>query len=194
PTSAPTLPYALPLHDALPIWVMGASIALAGFASCRKPVQKVMPYSKMPEEVSPGNPLYYASAMPFQDALNGIVVKTHEGRPAKVEGNEMHQGREGNTSIIGQGALLNMYDPDSSRNVRKDGERSSVSAFAKFCAEHFADTEKNIAFVSEANSSPTYNELKEQALDKFSNAQWVTYETFSEDNTLEGTNKAFGQR
>src|SRR5699024_5265283 len=65
--------------------VMGASIALAGFASCRKPVQKVMPYSKMPEEVSPGNPLYYASAMPFQDALNGIVVKTHEGRPAKVD-------------------------------------------------------------------------------------------------------------
>lgn len=174
--------------------VMGASIALAGFASCRKPVQKVMPYSKMPEEVSPGNPLYYASAMPFQDALNGIVVKTHEGRPAKVEGNEMHPGSEGNTSIFGQGALLNMYDPDRSRYVRKDGERSSVSAFAKFCAEHFADTEKNIAFVSEANSSPTYNELKEQALDKFSNAQWVTYETFSEDNTLEGTNKAFGQR
>src|SRR5699024_12647970 len=88
------------------------------------------------------------------------------------------------SSIIGQGALLKMYDADRSRYVRKDGERSSVSAFAKFCAEHFADTEKNIAFVSEANSSPTYNELKEQALDKFSNAQWVTYETCREDNTF----------
>src|SRR6056297_3674859 len=70
--------------------VMGASIALAGFAACRRPVQKILPYTKMPEDVVPGNPLYYASAMPFQDALTGIVVENHEGRPGKIEGNDMH--------------------------------------------------------------------------------------------------------
>src|SRR5699024_89385 len=79
--------------------VMGASIALAGLASYRQPVQNVMPYSEMPEEVSAVNALYYGSAMPCQDALNGIVVKTHEWRPAKVEGNQMHPGSDGNTSI-----------------------------------------------------------------------------------------------
>ncbi|NGP88250.1 TAT-variant-translocated molybdopterin oxidoreductase [Fodinibius halophilus] len=174
--------------------VMGASIALAGFAACRRPVQKIMPYSKMPEDVVPGKPLYYASAMPFQGALDGIVVENNEGRPSKIEGNELHPSSNGNTSIFGQAAILNMFDPDRSRKVRKDGEQSSVSAFAKFCSEHFADTSQNIAFISEANSSPTYNRLKEQALDKFSNAQWVTYEAFGEDNALEGTNIAFGQR
>jgi molybdopterin-containing oxidoreductase family iron-sulfur binding subunit len=40
--------------------IMGASIALAGFAACRKPIQHILPYSKQPEHVVPGNPLYYA--------------------------------------------------------------------------------------------------------------------------------------
>ncbi|HLR31141.1 MAG TPA: TAT-variant-translocated molybdopterin oxidoreductase, partial [Fodinibius sp.] len=174
--------------------VMGASIALAGFAACRRPVQKILPYSDMPEEVTPGNPLYYASAMPVQDALAGIVVENHEGRPGKVEGNEMHPASNGNTSIFGQASILNMYDPDRSRYVRKNSERSSVNAFAKFCADHFSDTNKNIAFISEANSSPTYNRSKEQAMGKFPNARWVTYEAFGEDNALAGTKTALGQR
>ncbi|SMO55926.1 TAT-variant-translocated molybdopterin oxidoreductase [Fodinibius sediminis] len=174
--------------------VMGASIALAGFAACRRPVQKIMPYSDMPEEVTPGKPLYYASAMPFQDALTGIVVENHEGRPGKIEGNHLHPASSGNTSIFGQASILNMYDPDRSRYVRKDGERSSVSAFTKFCSNHFSDTEQNVAFISEANSSPTFNKLREEALSQFPNAQWVTYEPFGEDNALEGANIAFDQR
>lgn len=174
--------------------VMGASIALAGFAACRRPVQKIMPYSEEPEDIVPGNPLFYASAMPFQDALTGIVVENNEGRPSKVEGNDLHPASKGNTSIFGQGSLLNMYDPDRSRYVRKDGERSSVSAFAEFCSDHFANTDQNIAFVSEANSSITFNRLKEQALETFSNAHWITYEPFGEDYALEGTNIAFGER
>src|SRR5699024_5227411 len=68
--------------------VMGASIALAGFAACRRPVHNIMPYANQPEEVVPGVPLYYATGMPFQDALAGLVVESNEGRPSKVEGNE----------------------------------------------------------------------------------------------------------
>jgi len=174
--------------------VMGASIALAGFASCRRPVQKILPYSRQPEEVTPGVPLYYASAMPFQDALTGVVIENHEGRPTKVEGNEMHPASLGSSSKFNQASMLQMYDPDRSRYVSRDGERTSFDNFVSFCNEHFSDTGRNIAFISEANSSPTYNRIKEQALNKFSNAQWVTYEAFSEDNALEGTNIAFGER
>jgi molybdopterin-containing oxidoreductase family iron-sulfur binding subunit len=174
--------------------VMGASIALAGFAACRRPVQKIVPFSKQPEDLVEGVPQYYASASPFQDALNGIVVENNSGRPTKIEGNEMHPASKGNTSIFGQAEILNMFDPDRSRYVRKDGERSSVNAFVKFCNDHFSNDDQNIAFVSEANSSPTYNRLKEKALNQFSNAEWITYETFGEDNALEGTKIAFGER
>jgi MoCo/4Fe-4S cofactor protein with predicted Tat translocation signal len=61
--------------------VMGASIAFAGFASCRKPVQKILPYSRQPEDMVLGEPLFYATAMPFQDSLTGLLVTNNEGRP-----------------------------------------------------------------------------------------------------------------
>lgn len=174
--------------------VMGASIALAGFASCRRPVQKILPYTEQPEDVIPGTPLYYASAMPFQGNLSGIVVENHEGRPTKIEGNKLHPDSVGSTNKFQQAAVLQLYDPDRSKYVRHNGERSSYSSFQSFAKDYFADTNKTVAFVSEANSSPTYNRLKEQALEKFSNARWITYEPFGEDNALEGANLAFGQR
>ncbi|NJM36517.1 MAG: TAT-variant-translocated molybdopterin oxidoreductase [Akkermansiaceae bacterium] len=45
--------------------LMGASTALAGFgmAACRRPEGYIVPYTKAPEWVIPGNATYYASAM-----------------------------------------------------------------------------------------------------------------------------------
>lgn len=174
--------------------VMGASIALAGFASCRRPVQKIMPYTRMPEDKVLGEPMFYATSMPFQDALTGLLVENNEGRPTKLEGNEEHPASSGRTNIYNQAAVLSMYDPDRSRSIRNNGNVADEDEFIAFAAEHFSDRSRNIAFISEANSSPTYNRLKEQALDQFTNARWVSYEPFGEENALEGTRLAFNQR
>ncbi|MDX1673119.1 MAG: TAT-variant-translocated molybdopterin oxidoreductase, partial [Balneolaceae bacterium] len=174
--------------------IMGASIALAGFASCRRPVQKILPYSKQPEDIVHGVPRYYASSQPFQDALTGIVVESREGRPNKIEGNEMHQASRGATSIFGQAELLGLYDPDRSRYPLQNGEQSTDNAFRKFCNDHFSDAGRSITFISEASSSPTFHRLREQALDRFSDSRWITYEPFGEDNALAGTEIAFGER
>lgn len=174
--------------------VMGASIALAGFASCRKPVQKILPFSKMPEDMVLGEPVYYASAMPFQNTVTGLLVETLDGRPRKIEGNDQHPSSNGGTNIYHQAAILSLYDPDRSRNPLKDGEKSTLGDFVLFAEEHFADKEQPILFIDEANSSPTYNRLKEQILEQFPNAEWVTFEPFSDNNEIEGTQIAFGQR
>lgn len=174
--------------------VMGASVALAGLAACRRPVQKILPYSKQPENVVAGLPLYYATAMPVQGNLVGLIAENHEGRPTKLEGNDLHPASKGGTSIFNQAAILGLYDPDRSRFPLNNGNRASSEAFAEFAASHFANTDQRIAFISEANSSPTYTNLKEQALSKFSNATWVTYEPFGEDKVLEGSRIAFGSR
>ena len=42
--------------------LMGASIALAGLAGCRRPVEKIIPYVVAPEEIIPGIPNYYATS------------------------------------------------------------------------------------------------------------------------------------
>lgn len=174
--------------------VMGASIALAGLAACRRPVQKILPYSKQPEDVVPGIPLHYATAMPFLGNLTGLVIENHEGRPTKVEGNELHPGSQGNTNVYQQATMLEMYDPDRSKYPLKDGKKASTNDFVVFAQEFFADQNKKVAFISEANSSPTYTALKEGALRKFRNSTWVTYEPFGENNAIEGTRIAFGRR
>ena len=174
--------------------IMGASVALAGLASCRKPVQKILPYTRQPEHVVPGIPLYYASALPFRGNLSGIVVETNEGRPTKIEGNDLHPGSNGRTNVRQQAAILELYDQDRSRKVRRNGEDSSWSDFVDFCNEHFSDTNRRVAFISEANSSPTLDRLRSMALDRFPNAQWVTYEPFSEEAIYSGTGLAFGRR
>ncbi|MEX0609342.1 MAG: TAT-variant-translocated molybdopterin oxidoreductase [Balneolaceae bacterium] len=174
--------------------VMGASIALAGLAACRRPVQKILPYSNQPEDVVAGNPLFYATAMPFQGNLIGLVAENHEGRPTKLEGNTLHPASHGRTNIFNQAAILELYDPDRSRSPLKNGTQVSIEDFAEFAASHFSNTNQRVAFISEANSSPTYQNLKNQVLNKFNNASWVTYEPFGEDNAIEGNRIAFGRR
>src|SRR5690554_4645732 len=46
--------------------LMGASIGLAGLGltGCRAPKEHILPYSKQPEQVIPGVPLFYASSQP----------------------------------------------------------------------------------------------------------------------------------
>ena len=174
--------------------VMGASIALAGFAACRRPVQKILPYSQQPEDIVPGIPLFYASAMPFHGNLVGLVVENHEGRPTKIEGNDLHPGSHGNTNAYHQATMLEMYDPDRSRSPRRNGNKATSQDFIAFAQTFFADTNKRVVVISEANSGITYNAGKQEFLNRFPNAQWVNYESFSEEHVLEGNNMAFGRR
>src|SRR5438046_2159918 len=47
--------------------VMGASLALAGATGCnmRQPGETFVPYVRKPEQITPGKPLFFATAMPL---------------------------------------------------------------------------------------------------------------------------------
>src|SRR5574339_661192 len=46
--------------------LMGASLALAGLSGCTKlPAETIVPYVRQPEQIIPGRPLFYATAMPL---------------------------------------------------------------------------------------------------------------------------------
>src|SRR3712207_2781221 len=71
--------------------LMGASLALAGVSACtRQPDEIIVPYVRQPEEIVPGKPLFFATAMPLSGAAIGLLVESHEGRPTKIEGNPDH--------------------------------------------------------------------------------------------------------
>src|SRR5262250_2980246 len=71
--------------------VMGASLALAGLTACtRQPDEKIVPYVKTPEDIIPGRPLFFATAVLRDGYANGVLVESHMGRPTKIEGNPDH--------------------------------------------------------------------------------------------------------
>ena len=68
--------------------LMGASLALAGVSACtRQPDEKIIPYVRQPEEIIPGRPLFYATAMPLGGFGFPLLAENHMGRPTKLEGN-----------------------------------------------------------------------------------------------------------
>ena len=110
--------------------LMSASLALAGVSACtRQPAEELVPYVRQPEELVPGKPLFYATAMPFAGAGAGLLVETHEGRPTKIEGNPEHPSSRGATDLFAQAAILGLYDPDRSRVITSAGEIRPWSAF-----------------------------------------------------------------
>lgn len=172
--------------------VMGASIALAGLASCRRPVEKILPYHQQPEQSVIGNPLYYATAMPFGGYLTGIIAESKEGRPTKLEGNPDHDASSGKSNIFHQSAILGLYDPDRARKIRHNGEDATWEAFLAFCSSQNSDKTRRIAVLSEGNSSQTMARLRRES--GLSNLRWVTYEPFGDENQLAGNAIALGRR
>jgi MoCo/4Fe-4S cofactor protein with predicted Tat translocation signal len=172
--------------------IMGASIALAGLASCRRPIEKILPYHQQPEQSVIGNPLYYATAMPFGGYLTGIIAESKEGRPTKLEGNPDQDASNGKSNIFQQSAILGLYDPDRARKVRLNGEDSTWEAFLAFCSTQNSNKTRSVAVLSEGNSSQTMARLRRES--GLSNVKWVTYEPFGDENQLAGNALAFGRR
>lgn len=109
----------------------GAGLALSGASGCSPrpaPSEEIIPYVKMPEEIIPGRPQFYATAHVHQEMALGILVESHEGRPTKIEGNPDHPASLGGTDIFAQAAILDLYDPDRSKTVLHHGQISTWGA------------------------------------------------------------------
>src|SRR5213080_3518940 len=109
--------------------LMGASMALAGLAACNRPAEKIVPSVKQPEDLIPGKPLFFASAMTLGGFAAGVLVESHMGRPTKIEGNPDHPSSLGASDAFMQASLLGLYDPDRSQVVRHLGEIATWSDF-----------------------------------------------------------------
>ena len=110
--------------------VMGASLGLAGMTGCvRLPLEPIVPYVRQPEDVIPGRPMFYATAMTLGGYASPLLVESHLGRPTKIEGNDQHPASLGGTDIFAQASLLGLYDPDRSQSVVSLGDQRSWQAF-----------------------------------------------------------------
>jgi molybdopterin-containing oxidoreductase family iron-sulfur binding subunit len=178
--------------------LMGASLALAGVSACtRQPDEAIVPYVRQPEELVPGKPLFFATAMPFAGAGVGLLVESHEGRPTKIEGNPDHPSSRGATDVFAQAAILGLYDPDRSQTITHLGEirpfESFVAAVRAVLTAQQATGGSAIRIVSETIASPTLGAQVDEFLGRFPNAKWVQWEPFGRHNAREGSRLAFGE-
>ena len=178
--------------------LMGASLALAGVTACTKqPAEKIVPYVKQPEELIPGKPLFYATAMTLGGVATGLLVESHEGRPTKIEGNPMHPGSLGATDVFAQAAILGLYDPDRSQTLRNLGEIRPWSSFLG--AMNAALTAQKplkgagLRILTESVSSPTLAAQIRELLTRFPSAKWHQWDPASRDNARTGAKLAFGE-
>ncbi|MFY9341486.1 MAG: TAT-variant-translocated molybdopterin oxidoreductase [Planctomycetota bacterium] len=105
---------------------VAASVALAGLTSCRKPVTHILPFTRRPEGFKPGLPQYYATTLLRSGHGIGVLVKSSDGRPTKIDGNPDHPSSLGGSDMQLQGELIQLYDPGRSREAR--GPMSKAAA------------------------------------------------------------------
>ncbi len=161
--------------------LMGASIALAGTSGCtRNPPEHILPYQRQPEEIIPGKPLFYATALTLGGYARGVLVETHEGRPTKIEGNPQHPASLGATDVFMQAELLTLYDPERSQAVARNGQISTWEALTGELAVAARQWKTNggegLRLLTRHETSPAFLDQIARLLAKYPAAKWHAYE------------------
>ncbi len=177
---------------------LGASLALAGLTACtRQPAEKIVPYVRQPEEIVPGKPLFFATAMTLGGYATGLLIESHMGRPTKAEGNPLHPASLGATDAFSQASLYGLYDPDRSQTLTFLEEIRPWSAFLgamRLALEaQSANKGAGLRILTETVSSPTLAAQLAAFLKAFPNVKWHQWEPASRDNARAGARLAFGQ-
>jgi molybdopterin-containing oxidoreductase family iron-sulfur binding subunit len=178
---------------------MGASAALAATCGCSvsQPREQIVPYVRSPEYGTPGEPLFYATAIALGGYGTGVLVESHTGRPTRIEGNPDHPASLGGLDAISQASIFSLYDPDRSQAIMLRGEIRTwdmlTAAMESVLEEQRSREGAGIRILTETVTSPTLAAQLDRLLTKFSRAKWHQYEAVNQDNLLAGAEQAFGR-
>lgn len=168
--------------------IMGASALMASLAGCtRRPIQKIVPYVNNPVEVIPGQPNFYASA----DTRTGygLIIKTREGRPIKVDGNSDHPMNRGAILPREQAMIHDLYDPDRLRAPKIDGGDVSWEDFDAAVGKALAESRGSTWILTGSVLSPTLKTVIGRT-----GFRHVMIDALPMDDVLDGQAQSFGTR
>ena len=151
----------------------------------------------MPERLTPGLPLRFASALPLAGYGRGVIVTSVEGRPIKIDGNPRHPASLGATDVFAEAAVLSLYDPDRSQAPRSGGRIQSWSAFeAALRARIDQEASRHgsgLALLTGRVTSPTLTKQIGDLMQRPPEAKWYRYEPVEDDAIRAGAMQSFGQ-
>ena len=178
--------------------VLGFSFASAAvLASCKRPVLQALPYVIQPPEVTPGKSLYYATSFFDGHEYCSILVKTRDGRPIKIEGNDLSVfNREGTTARV-QASVLSLYDDARLKNPAIDNKQASWSEIDEKVISELGKINSEgggIVLLTSTIISPSTVKLIGEFGAGFRNFKWVQYDAVSYSSLLEANSLCFGKR
>src|ERR1051325_10180349 len=177
--------------------LMGASLALAGVAGCSyQPPETIVPYVRQPDEIVPGKPLFYATAMPFPGGATPLLVRSNMGRPTKVEGNDLHPASQGAADLFAQASVLSLYDPDRSETIINRGEVRTYTAFLGEISTLLVGQKQKggagLRFLTETVTSPTLAPQLKAITASMPGARWYQWEPAGGNNGSLGVKQVLG--
>ncbi len=178
-----------------------AAVAASGCSNFREKGE-FLPYNKKPEEVTLGNPTFYASTCTGCSSACGIVIRTMEGRPIKVDGNPDHPVSKGKICAIGQASVMSLYDPERLKNPVERISKTSpneinwAEADDKIIGElkKAASGNKEIAIVTHTINSPSRKKLLDEFKTIYPSAKVYSYELFNESTRNSAWEKCYGTK
>ena len=174
---------------------LGFSVTAATLAACETPVTKVAPYVFKPEEVTPGMANWYATTYYDGHDYASVIVKTREGRPIKIEGNNLSKISQGGVNARVQASLLSLYDSDrfygAQDNKGVNMSWAKADAFVKSGITNAVNAKKEVVILSATIISPTTKAAIAELSNKYG-AKHVTYDAISYSGMLQANKNTFG--
>jgi molybdopterin-containing oxidoreductase family iron-sulfur binding subunit len=141
-------------------------------------VEHIEPYNKLPQDYIHGVSQYYATSMPTRSGAVPLVVRSHEGRPVKLEGNAQFPGGNGGTTMHTQASILDLYDPDRSTRFAMGGNTAKRDEALN--ALNVLSTQlgqgQGLAILAERSHSPTRLRLQREIAQRYPQSKWHVFE------------------
>src|SRR5215467_10184368 len=179
---------------------LGFSTAAAALAaSCETPIKKVIPYLNKPEEIIPGVANYYATTYISGGDAVSVVAKVRDGRPIKIEGNELSSITKGGTSARVQASVLDLYDTARLRYPVQmlngaDQEVTSFEAFDKMVGDAIAGAGGPLVLLTATINSPTTKQIISEFLAKHPGSRHIQYDADTYSGLLLANEASYGKR
>ncbi|HRZ78247.1 MAG TPA: TAT-variant-translocated molybdopterin oxidoreductase, partial [Bacteroidales bacterium] len=177
----------------------GFSVATAAIAaSCENPVKKAIPYLNQPHEVVPGKANYYASTYFDGHDYCPVVIKVRDGRPIKLEGNELSGITAGGTNARIQAGVISLYDG----KARLKGPQASDEAVDWAVIDEVMMKEMDristeggrLVFLTTTLISPSTQRLMDEFALRYPGFEIVNYDPISYAGMLAANEACFGVR
>jgi len=173
---------------------VGFTTAAASLAACEGPVIKSIPYVIAPDEIIPGVANYYASTIADGFDFANILVKTREGRPIKIERNELSTNN-GSVNARVQASVLSLYDNNRLVAPLAGGNEVSWADFDLQVVQKMDEMAgKEIVLLTQTFASPSTSKLIKEFTTKYPNIQHVVYDTVSSSEALDAFQNKYGTR